>query len=265
MIRIPEVDLNAPIVAIGIGNTNTMVATWHENTIKTPLSAPTEDHDAFRQAFAAHAEAMPGGKPAAVVIGSVVPESCHLIADYVSATLDKDALVIGDRIKLPMDVAVEDVSAVGVDRVCAAAAAFDRLQNACIIIDFGTAVTVDLVDNDGVFQGGAILPGPGLQLKALRGHTAQLPDVALEIPQSPVGKNTAEAMQNGVCRGVTGAVRGLVESYATVLNFWPQVLATGGDLEMILPYCDFIDTPVENLTIRGIGLAYSKHLSQMVP
>ncbi len=83
------------------------------------------------------------------------------------------------------------------------------------------------------------------------------------MPELPFGRDTTEAIQIGVCRGIAGAVRGLVESYATHLHRWPQVVATGGDLSFIAPHCDFLDTLAKDLTLRGIGLAYTKHMTAM--
>jgi len=83
------------------------------------------------------------------------------------------------------------------------------------------------------------------------------------FPELPYGRNTIEAIQNGVCRGLAGAVRGLVEAYARHLNRWPHVVASGGDVAFLAPHCDFLDTVVSDLTLRGVGLAYDKHLAEM--
>jgi len=263
MIRqIRPVDPDAPIVVIDIGNTNTGLATWHLGTLRTPLSVPTGDAEALDQAFAAHVKAAPS-RLGAAVIGSVVPEALSRIRKHVSEVLEQDALVVGDGIPVPIDVRIENLKGVGMDRICAAAAAFDTLQAACTIVDFGTAVTVDLCDDDGTLLGGAILPGPRMQLRALHEYTAVLPEVTPGVPDCPFGRNTVEAMQTGVCRGLVGAVRGLVEGYATYLTRWPQVVATGGDASFLAPHCDFLDNVVPYLTLRGIGLAYSKYLAAM--
>jgi type III pantothenate kinase len=262
MIRPPVYDPTAPIVVVDIGNSTTGVATWHEGRLKTPLTTPTEDQTAFDQAYAGHLEALKR-PPAATVISSVVPEALDRIRDHVSTRMEQEALVIGETVPLPMDVAVKDKRAVGTDRVCQAAAAYDRIKQGCTIVSFGTAVTVDLVDDDGTFLGGAILPGLRMQLRALHEYTAQLPEVSPEFPELPYGRNTTEAIQGGVCRGLTGAVRALVEAYATHLNRWPQAIATGGDAALLAPYCDFLDNIVSDLTLRGIALAYEKHLVEM--
>lgn len=253
-------DPDAPVVVVDIGNTHTSIATWKLGQLLTPLSCTTGDQAAFDENFAAHVNAIANKRPAATVISSVVPDALASLHGRIERLMQKPALVVGDTLPLPLDVNVDDRKAIGVDRVCAAAAAYDRLQTGCTVIDFGTAVTVDLVDDDGILVGGAILPGLKMQIRALHEFTAQLPMVDYDFPPLPYGRNTKEAIQTGVCRGLAGAVRGLVESYATALNRWPQVVATGGDASFMAPHCDFIDTLASNLVLRGIGLAYSNHL-----
>jgi len=262
MIKLPAYDPEAPIVVVDVGNTATKVATWQAGQLKAILSCETTDRNAFADAFTAHWNAVPERHPAATVIGSVVPHALSQIRDHVQGVQDRDALIIGETVPFPIDVTVADPRAIGVDRVCAAAAAFDRIQDACTIVSFGTAVTVDLVD-DGTLLGGAILPGLALQMRALHEFTAALPQATPGTPDLPFGRNTIEAIQIGVCRGLAGAVREIVESYASHLNRWPQVVATGGSAEFMMPFCDFIDTWTADLALRGIALAYQKHLQSM--
>lgn len=257
---IPLVDPDGPAIVIDIGNTTTSIGTWQHGQVTTPLSVQTSDATAFNEALHAHLQAAPRRGPAATAISSVVPEALARIVREVEARLNRKALIVGAAIPLPIDVAVSAPGAIGTDRVCQAAAAFEQFQTGCTVVAFGTAVTVDLIDDEGTLLGGAILPGVDLQLRALHEHTALLPDVARGIPELPYGRNTVEAIQNGVCRGIAGAARSLIESYATHLNHWPQVIATGGDARFLQPYCDFIDTFVMHLALRGVGYAYSKYL-----
>ncbi len=260
--RVPKVDIAAPIVVIDIGNTSVDLATWRNKQIETPLSIPTEDHAAFDEAFDAHLKSFSdSGTPPVVAIGSVVPVVLDRLRKHISENIDRNVLVVGETIPLPMPVGVSDDSQIGVDRVCAAAAAFDRFEQACTVVDFGTAVTVDLVSQEGELLGGAILPGAQLQLTSLHEHTAQLPKVEPAMPELSYGRSTQEAMQTGVCRGLAGAVRGLVEAYATHMNQWPYVIATGGHLPLMLPHCDFIDTNIPFLALAGIGLAYDDYMA----
>lgn len=263
MIRPPVYDPSAPIVVIDIGNSTIGVATWHLATIKSVLSNPTSDQAGFERAFKAHQEAAPKGRLAAAVISSVVPEAMERVRAFLTSAMDVEPLVVGDTIPFPMDLDLSDKKSVGADRVCQAAAAYERVQRGCTVVSFGTAITVDLVDDDGAFVGGSILPGLTMQLRALNEFTAKLPLVEPAFPELPFGQQTVTAIQNGVCVGLTGAIRAIVEAYATHLNRWPQVIATGGDAPFLAPHCDFLDNVVSDLTLRGVGLAYDKHLSDM--
>lgn len=262
MIKVPQYDPDAPIVVIDIGNTTIGLATWRNCQVVAPISVATGDRDALETAFCEQARSCPRERLAAVVIASVVPDLLETVQAIVDRALDRKALVIGDSIPFPIDVGVTEPSRIGVDRVCGAFAAYDTIQAPCTVVSFGTCITVDAVDGDGVLLGGAILPGMRLQFRSMREHTAALPDVAAGVPELPYGRNTEEAMQTGVVLGIAGAIRAIVEGYASHLNRWPQVVATGGDAAFFQPHCDFIDTFVAHLTLRGVGLAYTRHLSE---
>ncbi|MFQ5414767.1 MAG: type III pantothenate kinase [Phycisphaerae bacterium] len=251
---------NRAIAVIDIGNTSIALGRWDAGRVADRAAVPTTDGAAFDVGYAELSATFRRGRPAAVAVASVVPAALAHVRAVVNDALDKDPLVVGDRLPLPMDVGVTDPKAIGTDRVCAAAAAYDQLQGACAVVDIGTAVTLDIVDDDGTLLGGAILPGLRLQLRALHEHTAQLPDVPPDMPQHPYGRNTREAIQAGVCGGLVGTIRGLVEAYASRLNKWPHVVATGGDVAMLRERLDFVDSVVPDLTLLGIGLAYARYL-----
>lgn len=255
--------LNAPVLVVDVGNTRVGIAIWQGQELKTPLSVPSDDEPAFEEAVRTHLAACPQERPAAVVISSVAPSVLDRVRASAGAALGRDPLIVGEMIPLPMDVAVEDAKSIGTDRACTAAAAYEKLKTACTVVDFGSAVTVDLVDDEGTLVGGAILPGLAMQLRSLHEYTGLLPKVTVGLPPLAYGRNTIEAMQTGVSRGVVGAVRALVEGYAKSLNCWPQVIATGGDVAFLAPQCDFLDILVSDLTLRGVGLAYSKYLEGM--
>lgn len=261
--KVPRVDVDDPVVVIDIGNSTINLATWRKSQLKNPLSTSTTDRAGFEEAYAANLHALAPQSPAATVIGSVVPGTLEWVRQFVDPSNDKEALIVGEKITFPIEVSEEVAATIGTDRVCAAAGAYSKLERSCVIVDFGSAITVDLVNDDGILVGGAILPGVGFQLRALHEYAAQLPAVQPEVPESPFGRNTTEAIQVGVCRGISGAVRALTESYAAHLNHWPHVVATGGDIGLIAPLCDCLDTMVENLSLRGLGIAYDKHIQAM--
>lgn len=258
----PASDQPAPgaVVVIDVGNSSMALGLWDRLRVTRAVRMPTAGRKRFRSVWGDLCARFAAKRPAAVVVASVVPDALEWIGNVVAEVADRELAVVGDGIGLPCPVAVREPRRVGVDRVCAAAAAFECTRHACTVVDFGTAITVDLIDDEGTFVGGAILPGAGLQAKALAQGTAALPEVEPTPPDDPIGRDTHEAIRSGICHGIPGAVRGIVEQYATTLNHWPQVVATGGDLGLFLDRCDFIDSAVPDLTLLGVGLAYAKHL-----
>src|SRR6185503_8542491 len=143
--------------------------------------------------------------------------------------LSVDIYRVGDDIPIPVGQQLDPETITGVDRLLNAAAAFDRLKQACVVVDAGTAITIDFVDGEGTFHGGAIAPGANMQLHALHEHTAQLPDLKFKAPDPEAfGRNTSQAMYQGVFHGIRGMVQRLVEQYAESYGAFPLVIATGG-------------------------------------
>jgi type III pantothenate kinase len=246
------------VAVIEIGNTRIALGIWEDCRVTHARRVATADAAAFGAAFEDLCRMFRGGRPPAVVVGSVVPEALAQVVTQVEQRAGLRAHVVGADLPLPIPVSIRSARTVGVDRVCAAAAAFEKTQQACTVVDFGTAVTVDLVGDAGEFLGGAILPGARMQARALHEHTAGLPEVEVAFPAAAIGDDTCSAIRSGVCHGIVGAVRGLVEGYATVVGKWPQVVATGGDLELFAPHCDFLDSHAPELCLMGVGLAFAK-------
>jgi type III pantothenate kinase len=190
-------------------------------------------------------------------MASVVPSAAKRLGERIEAAVGLEPVLVGEQVPLPMELDLTPPATVGVDRVCCAAAAFNRTRQACTVVDFGTAVTIDMVGDDGRFLGGAILPGAGMQARALHEFTAKIPLIDVAFPADPIGRDTSGAVSSGVCHGIAGAVRGIVEAMATHVGKWPQVVGTGGDLERFMPACDFLDSAVPDLSLMGIGLAWS--------
>ena len=172
-------------------------------------------------------------------------------------------LVVGRDLPLPMPTELATPQSVGADRLCAAVAAYDRLGTACVVADFGTAITIDCVSDEGVFLGGAILPGLGMAAAALHERTAGLPQVDVGPADWVFGRDTAQAIVGGILASASGALRELVEAYATELGRWPTVIGTGGDAELIRSRSgegEIIQAVVADLTLRGAAQAYYNSL-----
>ncbi len=250
------------LIALDIGNTRIALAGIVDQEVVSPTDVPIGDVDRAVVEVRQLWQRLGRGRQPAVVIASVVPEVLAKLGPAIESAIDRRPLVIQKDIPLPMECAVKSPQAIGADRICAAAAAFDRLGQACTVVDFGTAVTIDCVSDEGVFLGGAILPGLELSARSLTQHTALLPEVDIVEPANAIGRDTAEAIQSGVFFGLIGAVRELTERYATKLGRWPYLVATGGAAETVAPACGFIDSVVPYLSLMGIGVAYRRYLEQ---
>ncbi|HUS92247.1 MAG TPA: type III pantothenate kinase [Phycisphaerae bacterium] len=201
--------------------------------------------------------------PRKLVASSVNPAALKALEAAAAEALGEDVLVIPRDLPVPIQTDLRDPQSVGVDRLCAAVAAYDRLGTACVVADFGTAITVDCVSDEGVFLGGAILPGLSMSADCLHERTAQLPRVAPAQPEGVFGRDTREAILAGILAAARGALRELVEAYATALGRWPLVIATGGDAELVCRHCaddDLVQAIVPDLAIRGVAMAYYKTL-----
>ncbi len=250
------------ILAIDIGNTRTRMAVVEGRKVSEPLVFDTGQVDQITETLKRQGEkfSIPKGLP--VVICSVVPKMTDHLAQVAQLTMDTEPYIIGKTIPLPLKLDLKDTQRVGPDRVVSAAMAFERIEKAVAVATFGTAVTIDCVNDEGVFLGGAILPGLQMAARALEEHTALLPLVNLTPPETPWGRDTDEAISAGVIFGAVGALREMVERYATALGRWPELIVTGGDGLLIAQNCDFVHAVVPDLLLMGIELAYENRREQ---
>lgn len=166
---------------------------------------------------------------------------------------------VGPDIDLPIDVLTEKPAETGIDRILNIAAAHEQMEKCCIVVDAGTAITIDCCNDKGQFLGGAIAPGASLMLKAMHQNTARLPEIDFAVPTGAFGKSTQQAMLQGVYYGIRGMVKELAENYATELGVWPEIIATGGDAKALFDGWELIHAVSPDLTLYGIALAYANH------
>jgi type III pantothenate kinase len=196
---------------------------------------------------------------AAVAGASVNPGIEAEIEKVVREVSGREVDWVGKQIDLPIEVLTEKPAETGVDRIVNMAAAFEQMGKACVVVDAGTAITINVCDDKGSFLGGAIAPGARTMLKSLHEHTAKLPEIELAMPKHPIGKNTREAILLGVFHGIRGMVKELVENYAMELGFWPDIIATGGDAVKLFEGWELVHAIAPDLTLYGIALAYTNH------
>jgi type III pantothenate kinase len=194
-------------------------------------------------------------------VATVHREAERRLAEWVAEHRTGDRYRLLQNRVLPLEIRVEEPERVGSDRLLAALAAKTlRLPDrAAIVIDAGTAITVDLVSADGAFQGGVILPGLGLMARALARDTDLLPYVEgswNDAPPPVVGKSTVAAIRSGLYWGSVGAVCEVVRRMAAELNGDPQVFVAGGDAAKLQPFLPATAHIVPELVLSGIALAW---------
>lgn len=251
------------VLACDVGNTTISFAHVNGEDVTDMQTIRLDEHAELGPELAALWEQMPQSK--AIVAASVNPPGLSILEAAASKALGESVLVVGRDLPLPLPTNLPKPELIGVDRLCCAAAAFDRMGSACVVADFGTAITVDCVNDEGVFLGGAIMPGLSLSVKCLHADTAQIPLVKLTEPDWVFGVDTRQAVVGGIVLGARGALRTFVESYASKLGSWPLVILTGGDAELICPNpgeSDLIQAIVCDLALRGAAMAYYKSLAE---
>ena len=164
-----------------------------------------------------------------------------------------DPLVVGDaEVDLGIQVFLDRPEEVGADRLVNAIAAHEVYKGPLIVIDFGTATTFDVVDEDGNYCGGAIAPGINLSLEALHMAAAKLPRVAIGKPDKAIGKGTTTAMQSGIFWGYIGMIEGLTQRMKEEFGAEMTVIATGGLATLFAESTDVIQHSDSDLTLRGL-------------
>lgn len=255
------------IIAVDIGNTNIRVGLFLGDEEKSIEAVPGASRDKLAKCLKSAWEQIPvvgsskeGKRNGVIVVSSVKPAWTAVVEEIAKSELGEKLCIIGKDIPLPISAWVDEPGKVGVDRVVSAAAAYAVVEDAVVVVDFGTAVTIDLVDKNGIFQGGVIFPGFEISAKALKENTAQLPEVKITKPAGPYGKNTAEAINCGIYYSAIGALEEIIRRYAEEIGKWPQTVITGAAAKVIADDCGFIDNYVPNLVIRGIVLTYKKYV-----
>lgn len=191
-----------------------------------------------------------------VVVSSTVPRLTPVLRTLAERYLRVAPVVLEPGTRSGMAILYENPRQVGPDRIANAVAAWDRYGGPTVMVDFGTATTVDAISDKGEYLGGAILPGIEISLDALFARAAALSWVELVKPRRVIGKSTAESVQSGVLYGYAAAVDGLVTRFQAELGPC-TVVATGGLAEIVTPLTTTIGHHDPWLTLRGLRLIHA--------
>lgn len=250
-------DIN--LLTLNLGNSRLAVGVFAGGELQSVVRLPLAERAAWPSAISTAWKSISSFQRPAIAAASVNPKLLGPLDQLVTEQTGQKPQWVGRELELPINVLTEEPAKTGVDRVVNIAAAFEQLERACVVVDAGTAVTLDFCNDNGDFLGGAILPGTRMMLAALHEKTAGLPAVEFQVPQGTVGASTAAAMCQGVYHSIRGMVREMVENYATDLGRWPEVIATGGDAAMLFGGWEVIHAVSPDLTLYGVALAFTEH------
>lgn len=253
------------LLAIDIGNSNVVIGCLDEehNTVElfrmvTDLKK-TEDEYASGMKTILEYNHVDCSQFEGAVICSVVPPLTEIFRTAVEKIIGHRAIVVGAGIKTGLNICIENPASLGSDIVAASVAAMSDYPLPVIVIDMGTATTITVVDKDGNYIGGAIVPGVALSMNALSSGTSLLQKVPINAPKKCINTMTAESLQSGAVYGNAAMIDGMVERFEEELGETCSVVATGGIAEKIVKHCKKHVVYDENLLLRGLGMIYKKN------
>jgi type III pantothenate kinase len=249
------------LLTIDVGNTNVKIgvfkgeelrATWN---LFTDVYKTADEYTALLRNLLAGSDLTMDDINGAIV-SCVAPQLLYIFEGLCRRSFGFNPLIVGAGIRTGVKLNYDNPREVGADRVVNAVGAHHLYKGQLIVIDFGTATSLEVVSADGDFLGGAVAPGIGISAEALFKQTAMLPRVELHSPEKAIGKNTVAAMQSGLIFGYVGLIEGLVGRMKQELDGDVTVVATGGLSTTIARETDVIDEVAPDLTLVGLRLIY---------
>lgn len=196
------------------------------------------------------------------IISSVVPPVFNSVCTGLKKAIRKDPLVVGPGIKTGLNIQVDSPSQVGSDRIVVGVAALAEYKPPLILLDMGTATTIDVVGRGNTYQGGCIIPGVRISLDALASRAAQLPGINIDKPKKVIGKNTVDCMRSGIMYGTAAMMDGMLDRVEEELGEKTTVIATGGMAQFIVPLCKREIHLEKDLLLKGLNIIYKKNLAE---
>ena len=193
------------------------------------------------------------------IISSVVPPVFNSVRTGVLKIIGKQPMVVSPGLKTGLNINVDVPSQVGSDRIVIAVAALAEYEAPLILMDLGTATTIEVVEPDNRYVGGVIFPGVMVSLDALTSRAAQLPGISLDKPKAVIGKNTVDCMRSGMMYGTAAMIDGIIERIEEELGHKATIVATGGLARFITPLCKREIILERDLLLKGLNIIYKKN------
>ena len=249
------------LLAIDIGNTNIVIGCIEndklvcEARIATDKTRTSDQYGVeiktMLEAYGCRIESVQD-----CIISSVVPPVFNAVRSGVYKITEHKPMVVGHGLKTGLDIRMDNPSQVGSDRIVIAVAALAKREPPLILIDMGTATTVEVIEPKNRYMGGVIMPGARISLDALTNSTAQLPGINLDRPGKIIAKNTVDSMRSGIMYGTAAMLDGVVDRMEAELGHPSTIVATGGVAPYVIPLCKHKIALERDLLLRGLNVIY---------
>ncbi len=255
------------LIAADIGNTSITIGYFRDSglTVQRIPTHPLRDANYYRQMLLTYMEEKTMAKSAhGGIISSVVPGHTGVLREVLAALSGKDRadIMVVSSAMASIGFRIPEPELLGPDRIANAEAASALINRPVAVIDFGSATTITVVDRQGFYIGGSIMPGVGLMNEALQTKTAKLGKVELARPGSALGRDTTGCILAGLLIGTAGAVERIIEQMEAETGLIFSRLLTGGYCSLIEPFIRRPHIVRPDLTLEGLKILYEKNRAQ---
>ncbi len=253
------------LIAMDVGNTNTVIGVYQEGQLLSDWRIRTEkevtiDELGILMSNLFTSQGLQLSQGMDLIISCVVPPMINTLDGFAHRYLQVKPLWVGPGIKTGMPIHYDNPREVGADRIVNAVAAYDQVHGSVVVVDFGTATTFDVISRQGEYLGGLIAPGVMISCEALFMKASKLPRVEIFAkPRSVIAKDTISSMNAGIIFGYAGLVDGIVDRVKTALDDKAKVIATGGLACLIASETQSIDMVDDYLTLKGLKIIYERN------
>lgn len=245
------------LLTIDIGNTTTKFGVFENDDLIKSHIIPTIRSKSSDEIFESIGNEL-NYNFNGVIISTVVPELNQAFTKLSENHFNTNVIFVNHDFDFGFKINYNPPTNVGIDRLVAAFAAIEKYGKPCIVCDFGTATTIDVVNSQNEYLGGIITAGMNLLADSLHQRTSKLPKIELRKPEKVIGNSTVSAIQSGVYFGYIGLVDGLIKRMIDELGENPKVVATGGLAQLIGETSGMIDIIDNNLMLNGLRVIYQK-------
>ncbi|HDT11112.1 MAG TPA: type III pantothenate kinase [bacterium] len=244
---------------VDIGNSNTVIGIFKDDILKKRWRIATDrnltvDDIASKIHTLMSISNVTIEEISCVVIGSVVPTWNHSWERFSIEFLKRNPVFLKYSTPCGITIKTPNPAEVGADRIANSAGAAAQYSKGTIVVDSGTAITLDIVNPEKEYIGGAIMPGIMASIEALSTKTAKLPRFQLDKPEKAIGMTTLQSLQSGVFFGFVGMIDRLVEESLKELDFSPRIISTGGLAGALSTTSKYIEQFDRDLTLKGLNV-----------